>query len=550
MEHWFDAFTRALAWDRVNRRDVIKAALAGVGVAPFLLEGEASKASAGAATTGPATANPAIIRLPLRTQTSGGGGRTTTMSGSGTYKGQALTLRVVRNAVGGRFPEVTIYQRVDLGSNLLYESSTHFVPGFLQPSGRGTKRSMVPVGSAEIRYGLAIRSPRNVVLKGYGGAVQGFVDGRAVSNQQGGAVTVEIDPELQRAVEELAASSRGNSGRSPGPMRTLDLPTGPCWDCHNNCEKQYAECGAAAYAAIAGGPWAYFAALAACVKNESDCEDNCNREGGPCCALQCGNNDFCCETGQFCCGQPGDPNGGCCNSGEVCTSGKSYWGDTVSWCCPAGSDPNGCNSFNRTYEANFCHKPGEACCGLRACSTGEFCADARYDLCCSNGQVLCNDLCCSGECFTYNKGMNSEFQVCCPTQSVCGGTCCAPNEKCLTSSTGVKVCCDHPLCGEECCAPGEICSNGHCGWGTPCGNGPPCGFAVCCNGVCCEFNQTCVNGKCTTGTCPPGEVPCPVTPNHCCPPKFQCCVNGTCCDPSKTECCGGRGCVPIGTCVQ
>ena len=47
MEHWFDIITKLSSRDdRVTRRDVFKAVLAGVGMAPLLVGDEAARAAA------------------------------------------------------------------------------------------------------------------------------------------------------------------------------------------------------------------------------------------------------------------------------------------------------------------------------------------------------------------------------------------------------------------------------------------------------------------------------------------------------------------------
>jgi hypothetical protein len=261
--------------------------------------------------------------------------------------------------------------------------------------------------------------------------------------------------------------------------------------------------------------------------------------------VQCGN-DICCSSDQFCCGT--QPGGYCCDNGSICVKGQlEIW--LYSYCCSAGSDPaGGQTDVGGRQLVAYCRQADQTCCGpFGPCNRGQYCADATFCICCPAGQSFCGGNCCDGTCLTYNKGTSAENRVCCPKPTV-GPICCAPNN-CQTSASGGQVCCAHPpLCGELCCEPPATCHNSQCGF-NPCGN-TFCGFAHCCDGVCCGFNHTCVDGLCTNATCPSGQVPCPVTPGQCCPPNFQCCANNTCCDPSTTECCGGRGCVPIGSCIQ
>jgi hypothetical protein len=565
MEHWFDRATKVLARGEASRREALKGfALTGIAsILPSASWAEAAPSPPGNISGAPSppgnistilggvagNAPPLAAPAPC-TRTNVGGKRTITVSALANYKGQALSLRSVLTTFGS-LSQGTFYQRVDLGSKLLSELSLRFTTGFRRPSGGGTTPAAVAVLWAEIRQGPPIRGPSHIILKATDSAFQGFADGHPIDQRT--PPIIAIEPDLQSSMQLLFANARSNLDLcGVGAQRELTAPTASddCDLCHSKCNIAASGGVAGAGQLLAGDVPGALLAWGGAWLGDQICEHNCNKPGGPCCSVSCGD-DFCCGDGQFCCGPQSNPNGpACCDNGAVCTSVTDPLYGPISYCCPAGSDSNGCLGGNPLAYTHYCHQPGEVCCGDWACVKGQFCAYPSFDLCCSEGQSACAGLCCSGKCFTYNAGTSAQFQQCCSPDSVCGDSCCSPNEHCLTSSTGAKVCCDQPtLCGEVCCSGGATCSNGRCGFGEPCGNAF-CGFAKCCDGVCCHFNETCVNGKCTPPACPPGQMPCPVTPNQCCPPGLQCCVNNACCDPSTTECCGGRGCVPRGTCIQ
>jgi hypothetical protein len=560
MEHWFDRTAKFLAADALSRRDALKSAATGAIVA--LIGSSWARPLFGATQNAPLSgAGASVQNAPLL-----GAGesvctrrilpseRIITVSASSNHNGQSLTVRSVVTTTGARSSAATtIYQRIDLGSHLLFESTARIVPT-RERSGRvGAAISIVPVASQEIHYGPAIQGARHVFLTTSSGTVQGSVDGRPFTQAQHGSVQISKDASLAQSVRDLIATANKSLStcQTSTSRFTPAISSDECDQCRKQCDIQATACGiATASQVIAGDIPGAFLGLGGCSYSYWSCEDSCGKQGGPCCQVQCAD-DICCGGGQFCCGPAGNPNGpACCDNGAVCTTANDPLYGPISYCCPPGSDPNGCVGGNEISHSYFCHQPNQTCCGNTTCPQGQFCAFPNFDLCCPQGQVACAEACCNGKCFTYNPGTSAEFQACCAPENVCGDRCCPAGENCLTSATGAKVCCAATaLCGEVCCANGMICSNGLCGWGTPCGDNF-CGFAICCNGVCCLFNETCVNGQCTEATCPTGEVPCPVTPNQCCPPHFACCTNNTCCDPSKSECCGGRGCVPIGTCVQ
>ena len=345
-----------------------------------------------------------------------------------------------------------------------------------------------------------------------------------------------------------------------------------CQSCYDTCDSSNYWCDTAAVATFAADPVAGGIALAACAGTYFTCDDGCAKPGAPCCAVQCGA-DVCCATGQSCCNglQTGNA---CCDSGSVCVAGPANSGTIYpyAYCCPGGSDPKGCQVSDTGGDtALYCRQPNQTCCGVwGACASGQYCANGEYFTCCPNGQVFCSGACCNGTCMTLNAGTNAENQVCCPTQNVCGNSCCAPNQTCLTSPAGQKICCgEQPLCGAVCCESPATCVNGRCGVGAPCGN-TFCGFGTCCGGICCATacindvccptqstcgsicctaGQVCSNGKCVSG-CPDGMdfSRAPDGTVACCP-LYQCnnpsndnicteasCPGGVCCGQNQVCC--------------
>lgn len=114
------------------------------------------------------------------------------------------------------------------------------------------------------------------------------------------------------------------------------------------------------------------------------CENDCTKEGGPCCQVQCATGGPCCASGQFCCS--GGSGIDCCDNGGTCTQDSN---GLYNWCCGAGDDPVGCSAFGGTTLTLVCRRPGQACCGpWNACDVGQYCADAEYGICCPHGAIL------------------------------------------------------------------------------------------------------------------------------------------------------------------
>jgi hypothetical protein len=351
--------------------------------------------------------------------------------------------------------------------------------------------------------------------------LKGVADGRVLTKQELRDVGSFTDPELPNSMRALAANAHGNlQPTQNGRFRPME--SNACDNCTNDCSDKAKNCGVDAFTDL--DPISLFG----CFGHWYDCMNNCNNPGGPCCSVSC-SSGTCCATGQSCCGGTGGTPPTCCDDGSVCVSGIFDGVYQYSYCCPAGSAPAGCqytdDGFNVTM---YCRQPNQTCCGYEGvCNSGQTCVNAEWGICCPSGQDYCADAltCCDGKCITYNRGTSAETQVCCPKPNVIWGdstpagnpTCCAP-ENCRTSSTGKRVCCDHPPCGDVCCESPATCHNGKCGVGQPCGN------------TFCGFGEQCCDGKCCGSCCAGG----------CCPSSDDTCINGHCC--SKQQSCGSICC--------
>jgi hypothetical protein len=194
VEYWFDRATKVFAREDLARREVLKS-LALTGVASLLPGTSWAQSSLGEAAP-PAPAPCTLISI--------GGKRTTTVSASAKYRGQLLTLSSTSTRFGRGASPQTFFQRVELDGKLLYELTYNFVPAFERTSSGGTSRAAVPTGRLEISYGSLIRGPRHVLLKIENGAIQGFADGHAISNERRSAALATIEPDLQIALRDLS----------------------------------------------------------------------------------------------------------------------------------------------------------------------------------------------------------------------------------------------------------------------------------------------------------------------------------------------------------
>jgi hypothetical protein len=418
MEHWFDGATKSLAQDGGSRRELLKtAALAGMA---FLLPRTSwAQPSPGAGAC---------------LQTSAGGKRTVSTSASTTFQGQALTLTSTVTTFGHqRWRSGTIYQRVDLGGKLLYEMTYDFVPGFKKTTG-GVTAAPTPLARLEANYEPPIVAPRHVILRWIDGAAQGFVDGHVFLKDR---FTVNMPADLQESVRGLLASASSNLSRcgAQTPKRGELSPTiekflqrvpfavamaqgDACAQCNKECDIKNAACAAGVSSqVITGDIVGALGGEGGCIYQMWDCEDSCNKQGGPCCSVQC-QTGTCCGGGEFCCGGLGGSPPGCCANGSVCVSGEvSAHG--YSYCCPAGSDPAGCHTGSGFGEwvFDYCRGPGQTCCGMRACDKGTFCADVGNSFCCTTGWQFCYGSCCNGTCITQT----AEFGWCCENPNTVWG---------------------------------------------------------------------------------------------------------------------------------
>jgi len=591
LEHWFDRFTKSLETAGFSRRKVLQGAAA-VGGSWIL-----SRAAAPAALASTQVhLRPLKMENPICEVESKGGETVITYSARASFRDQPLTLSGVQTRRGRRRPTVQSEIHVELAGKPLMDLNQSLTPT-LDTHGRRTS----PTVRTNVSYGEFIGGVRSVTAVAKGNKVQGFADGRAFTADRTlqaalrfkdprRQTTIRVHPELAEALQQLFAAANRNVQTCPvrrasalglhdfasrsdvirqpvralatsfaatgglAPMLAQNIPSqGPCDDCLYGCDKNYAIC--LFECAKSGGFDCYFGIK--CAEDLKSCGDDCNKPGGPCCAVGCPGGG-CCAKDTTCCGN------GCCESGsQTCATATDAGGDPFIYCCPS-SAPNlellGYQysevDVNETMEVVCCPKGSTGCTGNTCCRSDQYCANRVYGLCCSKGQSLCAGFCCGGTCLKTAFGS----EICCPKGSLCGSNCCSTGDRCLPSPGG-PICCWNggQLCGSQCCGGGAICRDGQCYYGSPCGN-THCGLAnpVCCNGVCCSPNQTCVNGQCTGTQCPTvgggwfkmQEEPCPDTPGMCCLFTSECCASVKQCCATGTECCSARGCVPTGMCVQ
>ena len=191
-------------------------------------------------------------------------------------------------------------------------------------------------------------------------------------------------------------------------------------------------------------------------------------------------------------------------------------------------------------------------CGDRICSPTYNCVK-----CCpgtDGGGSCCT---CYQTCRPGGAGLCGDEWIGCPPDGrpFCGpkGHCCAANESCWRGAICVPICKPtEELCDGECCAPEEECITARFP-GQParrlCFVKCPRGAQRCGLGGCCKRGYKCVDpsiGKCSR--CDVGEQPCG---RKCCPRGSSCCDSrtGLCCK-KRTQVCAGYGgtakCCPTG----
>lgn len=282
--------------------------------------------------------------------------------------------------------------------------------------------------------------------------------------------------------------------------------------CPLKCEREgYAECCAA------GG----ICCGAVCCEQGTTCFDPshdlcCAPNAGPACGDHCCDQGFKCASVSrgFCCAQDAGEfctivwdeehwNYRCCPPGQVCADGS------IGLCCDEGHGP-------------IC---GDSCCQRHEVCQNGVCCDPRM-LCGRGDQAVC----CDGEC---------RDGFCCSKPSrMCGDACCPPFNPCCDIG-GRRVCCGaYEECMEDRCCPTEL----------------VCGKTCCDRGFRCDDPERskCVRCEGDTVACLTGDYQTGERFSICCPPAFDCC-NGKCCEPG-TMCCqpggGEPGCYPSHYCVH
>jgi hypothetical protein len=592
LDHWFDRAAKSLAVSRPARRDVVRAVALG-GLAAFLPETPWVQTIFGAEAKAASRASPApCTRKTVANRT------TTTISASVVHQGRPLTLQTALTS-SGRNAGPTFTEHVELGGALVYDLRIDVLLSH-PPTPRGAPPpAAIPIMRVAIDFGAAVRGPRHILVEVRKDRARGIADGRLITAET--KERISVDPELKKSLQALATNAGNSQDQCRANWHTADAEN-PCQQCPNDCNNNLWGCFATAGFGVGAGGGAgavalldaildviatvgsffaggIFGALASCAENWINCNNNCNKPGGPCCTLQCSADGVqlgCCGQNEFCCGGSGTAAWlGCCQDGpSVCVSGY-YQINGYTMCCPAGSasqpctfvlEPIGAGDLPSTYI--FCQGPNQTCCGFDTCnSTTEFCAGNNYGfgICCAKGDEYCTTslpgapaagVCCKGRCLTYNKGTSSQNQVCCAKPNVvCGegaDAVCCKSSQCRKTSSGEHICCETPLkqtssgkqiccatapCGDSCCSGNAVCNNvsGKCCPGKPCGT------------ECCTFSENCVNGKCVsnapTANCQAGLVPCqpqnegggPATA-ICCPPNMKCCA-GKCCTNVSDLCC-------------
>lgn len=492
MEHWFESATKSLATGGLSRRDALtKIALAGLA---SLVPGSSWAQRLFQQRPG------AALSLNKPSRFTATGPNVSRLSASTTHKGQGLTLESVWSMNGQHTAFGTFFMRVELGGRLVREVTLTQVPA--TQKGRRTEKSSPGASQSrlEVFNGSSIRGPRHVIVRQIAGTIKAIADGKPVNTPNLTGLNQYVDEQLHNSVRVLAGNAHENLSIGNSRARRV-VDNGACDNCVNDCTDKAKNCSVDAFTDL--DPIALFG----CAGHWMDCMNNCNNPGGPCCSVSCNNGQICCAVGQTCCGGTAGTPPTCCDAGAVCISGIFDGVTQYSYCCPAGSDPAGCQYTDDGININmYCRAPGQTCCGYEGvCNSGQTCINPQWGLCCPNGQPLCSGsfACCDGACITYNAGTSAQNQACCAHPNVIWGDArsgvnpvCCPPQSCRTSSRGQKICCDQPLCGDVCCVGSGVCHDGKCGVGEPCGSSF-CGFGEpCCGGKCCPAGSTCLNGKC------------------------------------------------------
>lgn len=318
-----------------------------------------------------------------------------------------------------------------------------------------------------------------------------------------------FSPDVVHASGESSASVGSSPDPFP-PQSTIPQNSSACQSCQNTCA--YTEAGCEIGACAASAACFIFAgvccagALATCNIAGGICLNNCNspgtitQPGGACCPVGCPNVDGCCYQNQQCSGTANV----CCAVNVVVCEGA---------CCPPGY----------ICKEGVCCTPDRPVCHGVCCPQGHVCSNEK--ICCRQLALNTEPVSCSGTCCAEGQkcakpGPNSE-PSCCPTEHICGDTCC-PNG-CVDGNKCRPLCLIGVPCGASCCDWGcDNAATSTCKKPQNC----PKGQSVCSENqsgvpkVCCPDGTGCLGGKC----CPTNTVNCTNKTNGVmgCWPKSQC----------------------------
>ncbi|MEM9460145.1 MAG: hypothetical protein AAGF11_38570 [Myxococcota bacterium] len=187
-----------------------------------------------------------------------------------------------------------------------------------------------------------------------------------------------------------------------------------------------------------------------------------------------------------------------------------------------------------------CYDEGGPCCpvgcgAVACCAENETCLNSSTGLCCSPGLDPCmGQNCCDQSEVCFESG--PEAGTCCPAAQQCGDTCCGELETCHDG-----MCCpfNSEACADTCCGSGEVCVGG----------GQCCLAGQACGDQCCGADETCNAATQTCETiCAPTEFLC-TNNDTCCPNGTVCSVQpGVCCNPGEYFCDGQ--CRPLNECIS
>lgn len=535
MTHWFDRLAKLLASGHLSRRDI------------FRWTFRAGLAAASAKFSGDAHALAQVFprnRLHLGdtcTITNEGSRFTHKLTVSSLFKGKRLSLSQtiitdLANLHGGKTPSGKINKSailyITIGEEQLLNSKYDLIHRL-----EDNNNPQIVINS---QYGNSIRGLKNSQIIINNRFVEGTLDGRSIlpfaveqrAPSRGSirfrdnrpAPKVEIDPELSRAIQALLDKVKTVvSNCQPQKLKSTSFLQGelrlPISEAELNTygwiDASYQTDVPDSYSALDSSKPQYLAQNFVDQSSPScrGCLDACFTTNLICTTAIIGTGFLCIIFPISC---PSVAAAIACETGAAACYAGCYI-PSIGGCCPIS-----CGSLGFLQGK---------CCGEKETCVNSFQYLDREYGCCPEGQTVCNNVCCSpgvtaclsnGTCGCTPNLKNCGNNCCKPTETCCAGDCCGPSDVCLPQG-----CCQSPrhACGSNCCPP----------------------FNICCNGVCCGLNQQCINGQCQTAPCPPGQVPCPVTPGQCCPPNYTCCAYNTCCPPGY-QCCGSRGCINT-TCI-